>query len=808
MPTNSTPDNQPQGTSYRPLQQPVPAHLRIVRNLDALRLHSQLPSDQSLTEEQQEILAGYTSWGATGVSEVFNESKPEHQAVRTELRKLLSAAEYDAAAASTPNAHFTDPAIADAIRAAAKALGVPAGARLLELGCGTGTFLAPGMVGIELEPTSARIAQRLNPDATVHSSSFVDVRLPRDYADGALGNLPFGDYTLTDPAHNPLGLSIHNHALNWLLAHVRPGGIIAVITSRWTLDSLKDEARREMAQHADFLGAIRLPAGAFAGSAGTQAVGDIIFLRVREPGKEAAGWDPVPTQIVPLEGGSARISSYFARHPEQVLGTLAMVSGQHGPELSVIPDDLASTPRQVSGAAQRIIDRAQASQLTYQPADPAQRAAVDAEAERIQQAVERFGTDLSAHEGSIIQENDAFLTLRGGQLVPFEHDPAERDELHDLLALRDQYRTLVDLQATDEAQPEAVEAARAQLNDAYDHYATSHGPLNRAMKPRSARWYFRLDPLGPAVMALEVYDRKKGTASKSSIFEHEDQHADTPTRAGTPAEALAVSLNQRGTADLAYIAELLDISRDQARTQLGILAFDDPKTGDLIPADRYLSGHVRGKLHVAESANREAGDDRFRANIEALKAVVPSDAEAGDVDIELGDPMLRPEWVEGFLRTLIGHQEIYVSRAIGGDWRIEASSDARKLSTNRETYGTPRWDAINIVERMLRRASLLVPPSKDEEETPTKTGDGKTPSASATEDVQARADEINRLFADYMWEEPARSEELVRLYNWYYRSHVTYRPSGAHLTFPGLNPAVTPATIRRTPSPAAWSSPS
>ncbi|MFD9562215.1 hypothetical protein [Streptomyces sp. NPDC059994] len=795
MPSSTAPD-WPQGTGLPPLQQPTRAHVRIARNLEAIRLLTQLPADQPLTHDQREALQGY-SWGATGVSEVFNEARPEYQAIRTQLRELLSDAAYDAAAASTPTAHYTDPAIVEVIRAAVTALNVPSGARLLELGCGTGAFLAPGMIAIELEPTSARIAQRLHPEATVHACSFVDVRLPRDYADGAVGNLPFGDYTLTDPSHNPLGLSIHNHALNWLLAHVRPGGIIAVITSRWTLDSLKDETRREMAQHADLLGAIRLPAGAFAGSAGTQAVGDLLFLRVREQGNEPAGWDPIPTRIIPVEGGSARISNYFAQHPEQVLGTHTLISGQHGPELSVVANDLATLPGQVAEAAQRITTRARSAELTYSPVEQAQRAAVDAEADRIQQAIARFGHDLGAHEGSIIQEGNAFLTLREGQLVPFACAAAEHTELVDLLALRDRYRDLVDLQNAYPSQPQAVEQARAELNDSYDQYATVHGPLNRAMKSRSARWHFRFDPLGPAVMALEVYDRKSATANKSSIFQHDEQQGETPSRPGTAAEALAISLNHRGVVDLAYIAELLAVAPDEARARLGTLVFDDPKTGDHIPADRYLAGHVRSKLHLAESANRQAADDRFRANIDALKAVVPDDAEAGDIDIELGDPMLRPDWVEGFLRTLIGHPEIHVSRAVGGDWHIEADAKARKLSTNRETYGTAHWDALTIVERMLRRASLLVPPTLDKEATSSDPRDGKTPSTWATEDVQARADEINRLFADYMWEDPARGGELIRLYNWYYRSHLTYRPSGAHLTFPGLNPAITPRDYQK-----------
>ncbi|MFG2785813.1 UvrD-helicase domain-containing protein [Streptomyces prunicolor] len=787
---------------------------RIRANIAALRvLHTLRDEQRPATAAEQSVLARWSSWGA--VPEIFDPRKREFAGLRGELRSLLSEQEWYAAEATTRNAHFTDAALVEPIWQALKDLGFQDG-RLLEPGCGSGNFLAfapeaAQMTGVELDPVTAEIAAALYPSAEVRAESFVDTRYPEGYFDGAIGNVPFDEVALTDPVHNPLRLPTHNHFIVKALEMVRPGGLVAVLTSRFTLDSMGKTSRLELADRADLVGAVRLPAGAHRKAAGTNAVSDLLILRRRDGQVPDTLPEWLGLAAVQVDASTkVSVNGYFAKHPERVLGTLSVTNTQYGrKDITVRPDPRTPLAEALTGVLATITRQARESGLTMSASpDALQRAEVEHRAERMRRAQEMFGEELSRFEGTLLDQKDGtFLQLVGGELTERPLFKNSVEELRSLLSLRDTYVEL--LSAESSGDDEHATTLRQQLNARYDTHVRQYDFLNRRdtrRDRRSAQGCFRTDPYAAGVYALEIYDKEANTAKKSPIFMRavSTPKSEQPT-ADTAQDALAISLNTYGEIRLGEIARLLGIeSLDETRDVLGELVYNEAGSQRLVPAAEYLSGNVRKKIEQVENILQMVSDESrnqhpFQANLTALRRVLPPDKQPGDIeDIQFGATWVKPKFYEQFLRQLMQTRYLTVTRESGADWEIEAPSGVRKSRAATKVYGTTKRNAIDLAQRMLRRASLVVhPPKLDEDASARDVLDAKRWASEQTEQTIAKSDEISRLFADWLWQDPERSVECLADYNRLYNSYVPYQGDGGHLTFPGISDVITPRPHQR-----------
>ncbi|WP_252395963.1 AAA family ATPase [Streptantibioticus parmotrematis] len=800
---------------------------RIRANIAAiLVLHTLREEKRPATEAEQAVLARWSSWGAAW--QVFDPRKPEFAGVRGDLRSLLTEQEWYAAEATVRNAHFTDASLVQPIWQALKDLGFSEG-RVLEPGCGSGNFLAfapseATMTGVELDPTTAEIAAALYPDTEIRGQDFKDTRLPEGYFDGVIGSVPFDEIAPTDPVHNPLRLALHNYTIVKSLELTRPGGLVAVITSRYTLDSMGRTARLEIADRADLVGAVRLPAGAHQRAAGTDVVTDILILRRRD-GK-APATPPEWVGLSPVQVGAETnvlVNNYFAKHPQMVLGTIGLTSTQYGrDDLTVRPKEVADLTQTLTEALATITCQAHEMGLTMSASpDAVQRAAVEQRAERMRQAQEMFGEELQRFEGTLIDQGDGtFLQVVGGELADRPVFKNAADELRALLRLRDTYVDLLSAEST--GQDAQATALRGQLNAHYDAYVAKFGFLNDRegrsdrRDRRSAHGAFRTEPYAAGVYALEVYDKDSRTAKKSAIFTRavtkpQAEH----TRAETPQDALAISLNAYGKVELGEVARLLGMeSLDEARDALGEMVFNEPGSQRLVPAAEYLSGNVREKIEQAEKILRMVSEETraehpLQLNVTALRGVLPPDAQPGDIEnVEIGATWVAPKYYEQFIRQLLQTKAVTVTRASGADWEVDAPKAVHVSRTATKVYGTVRRDAVELFFRMLRRATLVVkPPKPDENTTPEELRNGKRWAADQTEQAIAKADELNRLFADWLWQDAERTKDVLGTYNRLYNSYIPYQGDGSHLTFPGLSETITPLPHQRAGVARALSEP-
>ncbi|SFF74820.1 Adenine-specific DNA methylase, N12 class [Actinacidiphila alni] len=787
---------------------------RIRANIAAIRtLHVLRGEQRPATADEQAVLARWSSWGA--VPQIFDPRKRDLAGLRAELRSLLTETEWHAAEATTRNAHFTDPDLVQPVWQALQDLGFTDG-RVLEPGSGSGNFLALApdaaqMTGVELDPTTAEISAALYPDATIRAESFVDTRLPEGYFDAALGNVPFDEIALHDPVHNPLRLATHNHFIVKSLELVRPGGLVALLTSRYTLDAMGKTARLEIADRAELVGAVRLPAGAHRRVAGTDAVTDLVILRRREGAMPATPPEWVGLASVQISPDTnVLVNSYFAKHPDRILGSLGVTSSQFtDQDITVRRRPGSDLATELSDVLTTITRQAREEGLTMSASpDAVQRAAVDQRAERMRQAQEMFGQDLQRYEGTILdQHNGTFLQVVGGELAERPVFRNATQELSSLLRLRDTYIDL--LSAESSGDTDQATTLRQKLNQFYGAHTGQYGFLNARdsrRDRRSAHGAFRSDPFAAGVYALEIYDTDTQTARRSAIFTRPVTPPQTAqTTADTPQDALAISLNTYGEVRLSEIARLLDVdSLDEARDALGDMVFNEPGSQRLIPAAEYLSGNVRAKIEAAEKilafVSPEGRDTHpFQANIAALRGVLPPDKQPGDIDvIQIGVTWVAPKYYEAFLQQLLQSRYVTVTRTSGADWEVDAPSSVRTGRAATKVYGTTKRNAVDLAQRLLRRASLVVhPPKLDEDASQQDIQNGKRWAAEQTEQTVAKADELNRLFADWLWQDPDRTTAVLHDYNRLFNSFVPYQGDGAHLTFPGLSDAITPRPHQR-----------
>ncbi|KOX13687.1 DEAD/DEAH box helicase family protein [Nocardiopsis sp. NRRL B-16309] len=765
------------------------AKTRVRNNLAALRLLRESQGRTiDATAAEQKVLARWSGWGA--VPQVFDNDNPDFASERAELRELLSTAEYGAAARTTLNAHYTDAALVSAIWDGMRELGFTGG-NVLEPGCGSGNFigLAPTdtpvptrMIGVELDPITAGIAARLYPEphAQVLNESFGDTLIPLGELDAAVGNVPFGDYRVYDPVHNPDRHSIHNHFINKSLDAVRPGGVVAMITSRFTLDSESSDARDALASKADLLGAIRLPASAHQNAAGTRVVTDILILRRRGEHQAPSAhnhWSTALDLADKDENVTKEVwaNEYFFAHRHHVLGRLGVRQGQFGPEL-----DVTDSPADLAGAVREaFVDIAATARERGLEPTPAQDFA----------PITVPSAELGRLEGLLqIAEDGAITKMERGVAHPHTVWPAKDErELRQLIGLRETYTALLDAEASSAEDTDEMAQLRADLNRRYDTYAERFGPLNRfKYKTNGSKQFphqgqFRQDPMCSVVYALERFDAETQTAEKSSVFTRRVLAPRRPAEfADSPADALALCLDSHGRVDLEEIARLLKApSADAAREALGTLVFDDPEAPEddrVVAAAEYLSGDVRRKLRTAQGL--VATQPHLQANIEALEAVVPADLVPDQIDAKLGASWIDRSYVEQFARELLDDEHVVVENPGGGIWAVRGPENPEAT----QTWGTDDFNAYELLTLTLNQKRVVVTRT---------TGEGKDKRTVvdqvATETARGKVEELRMRFSEWVWGDPERAEHLQEVYNDTFNGIALRSYDDVHMTLPGLD---------------------
>jgi N12 class adenine-specific DNA methylase len=695
--------------------------------------------------------------------------------------------------------------VVDAVWRAARGLGF-SGGPVLEPGCGAGNFIGhvptdlaipTTITGVELDPTTARIAAALYPDADIRAIGFEKAHLPENHFHLAIGNVPFGDFALTDRTHNPAGHSIHNHFINKSLALTAPGGIAALITSRYTLDAANAAARRDFADRADLLGAIRLPETAFRKNAGTDVTTDILFFRRRLPNEQPldAAW--TTTRRVQVGNGAANLNAWFLAHPEDVLGTLALTKGMHATEtLTVLPDPTIDLPAAIAAAAARITERAAAAGRLAAPI-------TSPSAQRSPPPALSSPPPPEAKEGSFFIAADGTICRQEfGAAVPRALSPADAAEVRALIAIRDTARTILDLQSEDwiptDDTPPPWQAAQQQLTADHTAYMAAYGPINRFRTVRHGtdpttgqdRFHRRNPPLGgfrkdpdfALVCSLERFDDETQKAVQGDIF---TKRVVSPQReikgVDSPRDALLATLDQIGHVDLDRIASLAGADTETTLADIAGLIYRDPATDTWQTADRYLSGNVRQKL--AEARTAATDDPAFAANVTALEKVQPRDLLPTEIDARLGATWIPPEDIADFANEILGSKSIGVTyRAIDAAWTVSSTyTDSHSIPATRE-WGTPRRHALALLEDALQQQT---PQIYDHFSNGT-----RVKNATATLAAQEKLEALHTRFSKWVWQDPDRAFRLVRKYNETFNTNVLGTFDGSHLTLPGSSAAI------------------
>lgn len=786
---------------------PSGTRARADANLVVTRLLEQLIKERRpATERERDVLGRWSGWGAC--AEVFDERRAEWERERTELFRLVGADGYAAARRTTLNAHYTHPEIAAAMWDLAAMLGAATG-RAIEPGCGSGVFIgvAPPqveLVGVELDSTTATIAQALYPDAQVINRSFAE-ELPgvrRDSFDLAIGNVPFGKVALYDPEFNRANHSIHNHFILKSLALTRPGGLAVLLTSRYTLDAANPAARRDISAIADLVGALRLPSGAHRRMAGTEAITDLLVLRRRPAGLPPADDTWIRTEALTIGGQQVRVNSYLARHRDQILGELELGHGLYGPELLVQPT--GTHPRSAGSLAQTIRTWRRQLKAATAPYPDDTLAKIDVARDDLGGA----RADAGLWDGHLLPlATGEFAVVRDGQETPFDTPGTIRAELRALCGLRDRAKRLLAAEAESLTNSPAIVSERQLLAADYASYRRRWGAINRFTLRRTGRINpetggevmarivppsiraLRNDPFAPLVMSLEIFDETTGAATPAALLRERVIAPRAPVLgADTPQDAPAVCLDTRGHVDLATIAQLLGATPQQAREQLGELVFERPE-GGLVPAAEYLSGNVRAKLEQARTAACKRPE--LAANVAALERVLPADLGADEVHPQLGAAWISEQDHQEFLREILQDRSLTVERAGGNVWGVQGDSHSIPA---RSEWGTSRMSAPRIAKALLEQRVVQV---TDEIDDGQRTRRVVNPVETAA--AQEKAAAIRERFAEWCWERPERTQRLLAEYNHRFNSIVLrdYSTEGERLTLPGLASTFAPMRHQR-----------
>ena len=759
---------------------------KFARNIEAIRTLFKLEEEhRGATAEEQQVLSQYVGWG--GLADAFDSNKENWSAEYTQLKGLLSEDEYAAARASTLNAHYTSPTVIRGIYDAVEKMGFQAG-NILEPSMGVGNFFGmlpdtmqgSRLYGVELDSITGRIAKNLYPQADITVAGF-ETTDRRDFYDLAVGNVPFGQYKVNDKAYNKLGFSIHNYFFAKAIDQVRPGGIVAFVTSRYTMDSKDSTARKHMAERADLLGAIRLPNNAFRANAGTDVVSDIIFLQKRD---RPIDHEPDWVQLGKTEDGFA-INQYFADHPEMVLGVLSTESTQYGrEELTVAPIEGANLADQLAEAVQHI--EGQYTEVEVETPDIA-----DAENEKhilpADPEVKNFS--YTVVDGEVFYRENSVMTQ-------VELSDTAKGRVTGMVELRQIVNDLIDQQLNDYPD-EDIKATQERLNAAYDAFTAKYGLLNDRKNGR----LFEQDSSYYLLCSLENLDEQGQLKSKAAMFTKRTIRPErTVTSVDTPSEALAVSIGEHGKVDLPYMAELLGTPGEYGRitTELSGVIFKDPAADPTDPeagwqmADEYLSGDVRAKLRMAQFAAET--NPEFAVNVDALTKAQPRELEASEIDVRLGATWLAPEIIQKFM-TETFQIPYYLRHAVKvryspytAEWRVEGkTATGRSDIISSETYGTSRANAYKILEETLNLKDVRIYDTVEDAEGKPKRVLNKRETMLAQQKQQV----IKDAFANWIWQAPQRRIALVKQYNELFNSTRPREYDGSHIKFVGMNPEIT-----------------
>ena len=762
------------------------AKQKYARNIEAIKTMFKLEQEHRVaTAEEQQVLSQYVGWG--GLADAFDSGKDSWAKEYVELKGLLSEDEYSAARSSTLNAHYTSPTVIRGIYDAVEHMGFRNG-NILEPSMGVGNFFGmlpdtmqgSRLYGVELDSITGRIAKKLYPQADITVAGF-ETTDRRDFYDLAVGNVPFGQYKVNDKAYNKLGFSIHNYFFAKAIDQVRPGGIVAFVTSRYTMDSKDSTARKHMAERADLLGAIRLPNNAFRANAGTDVVSDIIFLQKRD---RPIDHEPDWVQLGKTEDGFA-INQYFADHPEMVLGVLSTESTQYGrEELTVAPIEGANLADQLAEAVQHI--EGQYTEVEVETPDIA-----DAEAERktlpADPEVKNFS--YTVVDGEVFYRENSVMTQ-------VELSDTAKGRVTGMVELRQIVNELIEQQLNDYPD-EDIKATQAKLNVAYDAFTAKYGLLNDRKNGR----LFEQDSSYYLLCSLENLDEQGQLKSKAAMFTKRTIRPErTVTSVDTPSEALAVSIGEHGKVNLPYMAELLGTPGEYGRitTELSGVIFKDPAADPTDPeagwqmADEYLSGDVRAKLRMAQFAAET--NPEFVVNVDALTKAQPRELEASEIDVRLGATWLDPNIIQKFM-TETFQIPYYLRHAVKvryspytAEWRVEGkTATGRGDIISSETYGTSRANAYKILEETLNLKDVRIYDTIEDAEGKPKRVLNKRETMLAQQKQQV----IKDAFANWVWQDPQRRIALVKQYNELFNSTRPREYDGSHIKFVGMNPEIT-----------------
>ena len=762
------------------------AKQKYARNIEAIRTLFKLEEEhRGATAEEQQVLSQYVGWG--GLADAFDPGKDSWAKEYAELKGLLSEDEYSAARSSTLNAHYTSPTVIRGIYDAVERMGFRSG-NILEPSMGVGNFFGmlpdtmqdSRLYGVELDSITGRIAKKLYPQADITVAGF-ETTDRRDFYDLAVGNVPFGQYKVNDKAYNKLGFSIHNYFFAKAIDQVRPGGIVAFVTSRYTMDSKDSTARKHIAERADLLGAIRLPNNAFRANAGTDVVSDIIFLQKRDrPIDHEPNW----VQLGKTEDGFA-INQYFVGHPEMVLGELTAESTQYGrEELTVAPIEGAVLADQLAEAVQHI-----EGQYTAAEVDAPDIAEEEATRRTLPADPEVKNFSYTVVDGEVFYRENSVMTQ-------VELSDTAKGRVTGMVELRQIVNDLIDQQLNDYPD-EDIKATQERLNAAYDAFTAKYGLLNDRKNGR----LFEQDSSYYLLCSLENLDEQGQLKSKAAMFTKRTIRPErTVTSVDTPSEALAVSIGEHGKVDLPYMAELLGTPGEYGRitTELSGVIFKDPAADPTDPeagwqmADEYLSGDVRAKLRMAQFAAET--NPEFAVNVDALTKAQPRELEASEIDVRLGATWLAPEIIQKFM-TETFQIPYYLRHAVKvryspytAEWRVEGkTATGRSDIISSETYGTSRANAYKILEETLNLKDVRIYDTIEDAEGKPKRVLNKRETMLAQQKQQV----IKDAFANWVWQDPQRRIALVKQYNELFNSTRPREYDGSHIRFVGMNPEIT-----------------
>lgn len=742
-------------------------------NINAIQTLKAIESEQRLaTANEQEVLSRYVGWG--GCADAFDETKESWSSEYTELKDLLTEKEYESARASVLNAHYTSPAVIKAIYKAIENMGFRTG-NILEPSCGIGNFfgLLPGsmagskLYGIELDSITGRIAKQLYQNANIAIQGYEETSLPDSFFDIAIGNVPFGDYGVADKRYDKNRFLIHDYFIAKTLDKVRPGGIIAFVTSSGTMDKKNPSVRKYIAQRADLLGAVRLPNNAFLANAGTGVVADILFLQKRDRPIEI---EPDWIHLGKTDGGFT-INQYFVDNPGMILGELSEESTQYGKQaVTVKPIAGAELPKQLSNAITNIH-----AEIT--------------EPEQLEEAEEGIGESIPADPNV---RNFSFAVVDGdiyyrenSVMHKVELSVTAESRIKGMVKIRDCTRRLIEYQLEGYSD-DLIRQEQQFLNRLYDEFTSQYGLLNS----RANNAAFSDDSSYCLLCSLEVLDENGALVRKADMFSKRTIRQQEPIAScDTAADALAVSLSEKAKVDLQYMGKLTGKTEEQLTEDLAGIIFFNPSSEQYETADEYLSGDVRWKLRLL----KEIDNPKYTANTEALEKVQPNNLTASEIDVRLGATWIPPEDIQHFVIELLkpayyasSKIKVHYSR-LTAQWNISGKTSDYGNVTANVTYGTKRINAYKIIEETLNLKDVRIFDTVYDESS----GEKRILDRNETVLAQQKQQLIKDAFRDWLWKDPDRRDRLTTLYNMRFNSIRPREYDGSHIRFVGMNPEIT-----------------